>query len=81
MGQARKGALGRGRKKPWAEICVCIGMGWQRPGSQRHFLGGETRERVRYVLESLDASSGVDIIFSASVIRKSYHEESATSSH
>lgn len=80
MGQARKGALGRGSQKPWTEICVCIGMGLQRPGSQRHLMGGETRERVRYVLESLDASSGVDIIF-AWVIRKSYHEESATSGH
>lgn len=63
MGQARKAALGRGSKKPWAEICVCIGMRWQKPGSQKHLMVGETRERVRYVLESLDASSGVDIIF------------------
>lgn len=44
MGQARKAALGRGSKKPWAEICVCIGMRWQKPGSQRHLMVGETRE-------------------------------------
>lgn len=39
---------------------------------------GETRKRVRRVLESLDAGSGVDIIVSVWGIQESFHEESTT---